>query len=404
MTLDGEEYIPFHLYVQPNVVQSRSSSETSLFADFNRLPAELQLRILTFCSPSTLYHLMHTSMFRTDAAKVFWTDPNTHYLIESDWLFKGGHSGHTYYDLSFMAYAQNVEIRYDAEVEVIPVGVDRVEHRYAKAQELWKTFQTRFPCAKRVVVNHNWESQSIRQLDDEPVPSHLKVILEKCPDEIDVLILVLLEVESGGCEQTAHPVANNWHRILYQLTNDGGWKKVTCGFERKTVLMPPKRFHGPVGEFKGLVYQGDRIRLQKEGLGALAIEAMDRHYFDKKDPEPFHCAVPGCDLYLERAGQWTQHAAEAHACELIPGFQFDILPNALQDIFKNRENSLDQEAKAVGRKLSKIFDDWNKKGDEKRRELQREWIYQLENDEAWDTGTKGRESEIWSQFTMWVGH
>jgi hypothetical protein len=413
MTLDGEERIPFHSYVQSNVVQPRSSSQTSSFPDFNQLPTELQLRILTFCSAPTLYQIMRTSMLRIEAAKLFWADPNTYYLIEASWLFGGGHSGYTCYDLSFMACAQNVEIEYGpgSDDKIDPTrDNDVLELDCKKAQDFWKTFQTRFPRAKRVVVNQNWESLSIRQHDDEPVACCLRVLVEACPVEIDVLAFVLVEVGSGGCKRTAHPVANNWHRVLYQLADDGGWKKVTTsGFERKTILMPSKRIHGPVGGFEGIKYESRRIDLQQIGLGALAIEALDRYYFDKEDTEPFHCPASGCDVYFEKAGQWTQHAAEAHSTiDMITESQFDILPNALQCIFEERKNNLEQERKAVGTKLRKICNDWNEEEGEKRREIERGWIYQLENDEAWDTGTKGTESELWKWFTTvmdptWVG-
>lgn len=211
MTLDGEERIPFHSYVQSNAVQPRSSSQISLFPDFNQLPEELRLRILTFCSAPTLYQIMHTSILRTEAAKLFWADPNTYYLIEAFWLFGGGHSGHTCYDLSFMAYAQNVEIEYDlsSDDKIGPIKEDVLELDYEKAREFWKTFQTRFPRAKRVVVNQNWESLSIRQHDDEPIARCLKVPIETCPVEIDVLAFVLVEVEPGGCKRTGLPIANN---------------------------------------------------------------------------------------------------------------------------------------------------------------------------------------------------
>lgn len=183
------------------------------------------------------------------------------------------------------------------------------------------------------------------------------MLIEACPVEIDVLAFVLV-VGYRGCKRTALPVANNWHRVLYQLANDDEWKKVrTSGFERKTILMPPKRFHGPVGEFEGLKYENRRIQLQRLGLGALTIEALDRHYFDKEDPEPFHCPVSGCDVYFEKAGQWTQHAAEAHSTDLMIKSRFDILPNELQHVFEERKNNLVQERKALGRKARKICND-----------------------------------------------
>lgn len=267
----------------------------------------------------------------------------------------------------------------------------------------------RFPRAKRVIVNKNWESLTIRYQNDEPIACSLKVLLETCPTDLEISAFVLVEISSGREKRTVLPVAKNWHRVLYRLADGGEWRKVTTsGFERKTVLMPPKRFYGPVGEFKGLLHKQERIQLQLTGLGAVAIEALDRHYFGKEHPEPFHCPVFGCDVYFEKAGQWTQHAAEAHSVDMFIA-QPKILPHVLQHDFEERKNNLTKEVEAGRRKFRKIFHDWNEEGGEKRRELERGWIHQLDNDEAWNTGVKGADSELWERFNdmmdpTWCGY
>jgi hypothetical protein len=320
MTIDGEGRIPFHLYITYEDAPPCTSSQAALLSRFSQLSAELQLRVLDFCSAPTLYQMMHTSMLRIEAAKRFWSEPDTYYLVEAHWLFRGGHPGYTCYDLSFMAYVQNVEIEYDlhSDDQMAPIRDDGLELDYDKAREFWRTFRMRFPCAKRVVVNKNWESLSILFQNDEPIACSLKVLIETCPIDLEISAFVLVEVSSGGEKRTARPVAKNWHRVLYRLADDGEWRKVTTsGFERKTVLMPLKRFYGPVGEFQGLWHEQERIRSQQRGLGAVAIEALDRHYFGKENPESFHCPAFGCDVYFEKAGQWTQHAAEAHGLDMF---------------------------------------------------------------------------------------
>lgn len=425
ITFFGEELVPFHSYVRPVVDRSRSLSQSSWFPKFRNLSAELQLHILTFCPAPTLYQLMQTSMLRTEAAKLFWADPNTFYLIEAYWLIggahPGAHPGYTCYDLSFMAYAQNIEVEYDFALDkfIGPIRdvdeyYDYVELDYGKAGEFWKNFQRRFPCAKKVVINQKWESVSSRQHDDElgicclkdnvPVACCLKALIEACPEEISVFAYVLVEVDSGCCKRTVRPVPNNWHRVLYQLTEEGKWKNVTTSeLERKTVLMPFKKFHGPVGEFEKFRYEEKRNLLALYGLGVLAVEALDRFYFDREDPEPFHCPVSGCDVDFDQAGQWTQHAAEMHnedlMVDLMAKSRFDILPNALQHVFEERKKGLEQESKAIAVKYNKIYRDWNEEGSEKRREIEHGWMYQLENDELWDTGVKAADSKLWKWFT-----
>ena len=137
--------------------------------------------------------------------------------------------------------------------------------------------------------------------------------------------------------------------------------------------------------------------MQLTGLGAVAIEALDRHYFGKENPEPFHCPMFGCDVYFEQAGQWTQHAAETHRVDMFIA-QPKILPRALQHSFEERKNNLMKEVEARRKKFRRIFNDWNEEGGKKRRELERGWIHQLDNDEVWNTGMKGADSELWELF------
>lgn len=72
MTIDWETRVPFHTYVRLNGMFLCASKQDSLAFDFCSLPAELQYRILAFCSPDTLFQLMHVcSALRTEAAKLF---------------------------------------------------------------------------------------------------------------------------------------------------------------------------------------------------------------------------------------------------------------------------------------------------------------------------------------------
>jgi hypothetical protein len=400
MTIDGEVRIPFHSYVGSEKTPPSTLSQTALLSDFSQLSTELQLRVLDLCSAPTLWQMMQTPMFRIEAAKRFWAEPDTYYLVEAHWLLGGGHSGYTCYDLSFMAYVQNVEIEYDrlSDEKIAPIPDEVLELNYDKAREFWRTFRMRFPRAKRVVINKNWESLPIRHPNDEPIACSLKVLVETCPIDLDISAFVLVGPSLRDGWWTKVPRAKDYQRVLYRLADDGEWRKVTTsGLGRKTVLMPPKRFHGPVGEFEGSFHEKERIELQLTGLGAVAIEAVDRHYFDKENPEPFHCPAFGCDVYFEKAGQWTQHAAEAHSLDMFIA-QPKILPRALQENFEERKNSLTREVEARRRKYRKIFKDWNEDGGKKRREIERSWIHQLDNDEAWNTGVKGADSELWERF------
>lgn len=85
-------------------------------------------------------------MLRIEAAKIFRADQNTYYLVEASWLFGGAHLGHTCFDLSFMAYAQNVEIEWDvaSDYKIGPIRDDILELDYKKGGEFWKTSKRDF--------------------------------------------------------------------------------------------------------------------------------------------------------------------------------------------------------------------------------------------------------------------
>jgi hypothetical protein len=67
-----EERIPVHSHVQPGAVSFCFPKQVFSFPQFCTLPAELQYRILTFCSAHTLFQVMHVpSTLCTEASKRF---------------------------------------------------------------------------------------------------------------------------------------------------------------------------------------------------------------------------------------------------------------------------------------------------------------------------------------------
>ncbi|KAF2465802.1 uncharacterized protein BDR25DRAFT_345960 [Lindgomyces ingoldianus] len=340
-------------------------------------------------------------LLRIEAAKLFWADPNTYYLVESHWLLEGGYPGGTCYDLPFLAHVQNVEVEYQhgSDNRIGPLHDGIRDIRQDVVRNFWNTLKKRFPRVRRAVINQNWESLSDKDYNKPAFPC-LKILVESCPLKIDVSAFVLEEASSLPENTTITLPTNKWQRSLYRPTLDGEWRKVAPCFNRKTILMPMKRFHGPVGEFEKLRYLRNRLALQHFALGPLVIEALDRHHFDEGRQEPFLCPESGCNAYFEKAGQWTMHAIETHNVPSIKEKRFDILPNKLRDAFERHESDLERKREEVAGESRRMFNEWNEEGGEKRRDIERGWMDQLENEEAWDTGTEARESELWKFFTM----
>jgi hypothetical protein len=150
-------------------------------------------------------------------------------------------------------------------------------------RDFWNSFQKEFPSAKKVIFNR------IRKYPyDMPVdPRGLKALVGACPVEADVMANVYADELSEGYEQTILPVAKDCQRVLCRLA-DGEWQRMeTSGSEHKRVIMAPKKFDGLADQVEESSFRHEMIEMQERGLGALIIEALDRHHFDKDDPEPF---------------------------------------------------------------------------------------------------------------------
>ncbi|KAI9698343.1 MAG: hypothetical protein M1820_007505 [Bogoriella megaspora] len=401
LSSNWEERISFHLYVHPDAFKTPCPYQNFSFPQFDKLPSELQLRVLNFCSASALFQLMRvSSALRVEAARLFWANPNSYYVVECRWLLKGGFPGNTCYDLSFLTHVQNIEVefKHGSDDGLYPARDDTMLVQHGAAGTFWKALKKRFPNVRRVIINQIWQEWAF--WEDLGFDScGPQILVESCPPEIDVSAFVVEKKGSPIFNGTVYVSRNRWKRSLCQLTENGEWKNSGSRFGRSKILLPMKRFCGPVGEFKALEYIRKRMCLAEIALGALLIEALDRYHFDEGKSEPFLCPIADCDAFFEMAGEWSVHAAEVHSNDIFSWLQFDILPTKLRGVFKGHYNGLEKASRNVERELFRISDEWRHGGPEKRRAIENVWIDQLENDEAWDTGEEARESNLWKKFT-----
>jgi hypothetical protein len=95
--------------------------------------------------------------------------------------------------------------------------------------------------------------------------------------------------------------------------------------------------------------------------------------------------------------EWTAHAAESHPLDWL---EFDILPDETRAVFENRARALEQSLEDIATWYKKIRNKWNEEWGKNQGEIERGWMEQLDNEEAWYTGEKGSESKLWRQFVM----
>jgi hypothetical protein len=314
MTSSGEERTPFHIYVSTSSICRDVSQQNTAFSTFNQLPAEIQLHIVAMCSVSTLFQLMHTSSkLRIEASKLFWGQRATYFLVEAEWLIDKAYPGQSFWDTAFLVNVQNVEVEYQ------PVISKKIRFHERGTQVIrqdlidtfWAALKNWFPNIQKVILNQSKGSYGLED-DEEPFPLALQCLLQACPQSIECS---LLYVEQKPQSVTGIPQwrTDPWQRCLFQYADDRRWLKTEPERIRRTILMPPKQFKGPIGQYMRLRYQAHKkIPLQKFGLWPLMVEALDRYHFDEGCNEPFFCPLSGCTAYFSQAGEWSVHAAEVH--------------------------------------------------------------------------------------------
>ncbi|QPG94438.1 hypothetical protein C2857_006051 [Epichloe festucae Fl1] len=409
VTRTGEGRIPFHLYVQCNNAEHPSSpSQCLLFPEFAQLPPELQLRILASCSSPTLWQAMRaSSALRVEAAKLFWADEDTYYLVESQWLLGGGYPGDTWYDLSFARHAQNVQVEYDALAEEEQIGpmVDAVmEVQHDVVRDFWRTFTDWLPSARKVIINQSWASAPERlNGHGHPLPSCLDILIRSSPPTINVLGLILEKEDPD--DAWIDRFSDRWRRALYQPAREGEWRKAEPSPVRTVVFMPVKEFNGPVGRFQRLKCFGTGIWQRQNALGPLIIEYVERHHFGGGRSEPLSCLCPGCDALFHKAGQWTLHVLRSHFWliqDWMGGRGMNLLSEEARRDFSTHKRNLDADHSALREDWRSTLKEWCQDGG-RRREIREGWIHQLENDAAWYTGQDALESDLWQLFTEEMG-
>lgn len=247
VTIAGEERVPFSNYVRstPSTINTLLS-----FRYFSILPTELQAYILTFCPGNVLFSVMQvSSTLRAEASKLFWAKSDTYFLVDADWLLRGGYPGYTHDDISFLAAVENIQVDYHEGSEdfIYPICDGVVEVRQDKITAFWSSLVKRCPRAKRVIINQCWASPSQRREKDS-VPQSLRTLIDSCPANIKSYAFIVEEKvtwPSDGDKTVGN--RQRWQRSVYGKCSSQGWVKIKSRQDWETVLAPAKRFNRPIG-------------------------------------------------------------------------------------------------------------------------------------------------------------
>jgi hypothetical protein len=385
-TIHGEPQIPFSHYIQLEPTQSSCPA----LPRFRTLPAELQLHILSFCDSPTLFQLMQvSSVIRVEAKKLFWSYPDAWYWVEGNWLLAGGFSGCAHHAIDFLAHVEQVEVDFrdmddlrrdwDAENRRGYPGAPIPPSQGVEDQirDFWQALQHRFPRVTNVVVSES----RIRSIN-EALLKDLKMMVEMCPAGINASASFLRKV------QRLHKRLERslWRQAGKDASIAHGWEKISPNWTRKSILLPPKEFRGPVGAYESIQYNDQRYDHQRTANRLLLIEAVERSHFHERH-EPFNCYFPDCEARFVLPGEWTLHAIDS-------GHTYCDTPDEFKALFDQHKKMLKQMSEQYGPR-NRIQENWGEEGSEKRRNAEQAFLYQLDHDPLYAQGKPAKECFTW---------
>ena len=404
-THDGEPHIPFSRYVQLEPMPSSCMT----FPQFCNLSAELQLRVLYFCNSPTLFQLMQTSYTtRAEAKKLFWTYPDSWYRVNGLWLLAGGYPGEDHHDVDFMTYVERLDVninylrpqnwmtyevneiwetwggwppREDRPLPEAPIAV--IQGIEERIRDFWRTLQRRFPRATHVIVSEDMGRKGSRSL-----PYLFKMIVQMCPTGIIVSASLL----QGDGNYSSRQERSLWRQVKGNAGVEDEWEHTIPSWtQQRIILMPPKRFRGPVGAYESIDYKFYHHSLQHTAARVLRIIALERYHFHElSDQKGFGCFAPNCEAYFKRPEEYTLHAIQTgHDASAVP-------PENVMALFKKNDKRLLRLQKKDDKAWDLIRRYWGEENTEKRRNAEQAFLDQLEHDPLYAQAKPVKESKAWA--------
>jgi hypothetical protein len=248
--------------------------------------------------------------------------------------------------------------------------------------------QARLPSAHSIVL-----SESTPRRATATLPDSLKRMAQACPGSMRVWVSVL-----RSDKEDLYPAAR-YRAPLVSLdeTPPGTWERIGSKWTRLSIIIPPKVWLGPVGEFAQIDYQRDRYMSMRYASCVLLILAMERFYFAEQH-ETFSCPHPACPVRFEAGGEWAWHAVETgHYMQAKPPLRYE-------EDFAQRDCRLQRmRDKDVYDVVKKIRNEYGKLDDRQQRAMQRKFLHQLEKDSSYACRKPAQECSLWYRYLDTIG-
>ncbi|KAJ4360978.1 uncharacterized protein N0V89_001547 [Didymosphaeria variabile] len=359
-TWQGELRIPFACHIH----QPSSTAPPNIpFHQFARLPAELQLRVLQFCDKPTLFRLMQTShLIRTEATKLFFSDPEAWYCVEGEWLEMGGHPSDGLHDIDFLPCIQRLHVEFNL--------MDEKTWTDGNIRNFWGRVQCLFPQAKNVMVGDESIDSPPHPVGSStaswPPPELHRRVCQLCPPDINVFVSILRG--DGRLKRTL------WRRVTIQDDDNETQELDECqNHPGPSIIVPHKPFRGQVGICQYLWSQCWAIANKEKALRVLGLAAIERHHFHGRH-EAFGCPAPNCDAWFGRPEEFTTHVirtARRHDDSYV-------LLEPYQSLFADGEKTLEELRQRQREIEGPFLRWWGKYGSDERRAAEKEFLRELE--------------------------
>jgi hypothetical protein len=421
----GDPLIPFATYIHQEAPSTQSLPNLEIFDRFTDFPSEIQLAIYRSCDAPTLFQLMRTcSSIRTEAQKLFWSNPATWYYIEPDWLtFEYGRPGSESHCTKFARYIQQVEVAFirldfDFRKSEWPhpnpatlSGRTRVKAEKEsldvkeQARLFWEAFQSNFPAATRVVL-----SESCSRMLPFSFPKEFAQVVGTCPQGISIHVSTL-EFDNDVYREST--------RTLYRLRRgeDTSLELVQRGWSRDRIRLPPKKCTGYAGVYQKIRWRGQILNNRSSGIRQIRLKVYEHFHFGGPENTLITCPNPNCGEVFAQDGEWTVHANRtrhdmldvgAHevlkARELCSAYYLcNTVPTEVEAPLLEIENEYKRQILDINSEWVEFRKQYGEPGTDKRRAFEEAFLAQLEHDPLYQHHGPVRECWTWSTFKEMLG-
>jgi hypothetical protein len=301
----GDSLVPFSaLMEQPTGINPALENLSGIF----KLPEEIQLMILNFCDPATLFTgvMRSSSRLRSLAISAFWSHEAVWYLLSAtEILLTIGSSYSKNQCVDFMRHIEQVDVIFEMQATYFccrqPVDdndqplKDNPEVQGSK--RFWEKLVNLCPSVKLVVLS-SMEQYGLPYVSKSPDFRDFEVVVRNRPANIKVFASALVQKKD---------YLQSWERCLFRLERRSKWTLIERPWKRHRVVPPKQQVTELLGRLVQQKWKGRELTCRTRALREMRKEVYESYHFGGQTHTPFVCPDARCDVEFKMAGEYTIH-------------------------------------------------------------------------------------------------